>query len=41
MTLPKEEIIYGTDTHPKPEEHNNLKKVLKILFQKEHKTKKS
>lgn len=34
MTLPKEEIIYGIDTHPKPEEHNELKNLLKIPFQK-------
>ncbi|MDI5895521.1 sterol desaturase family protein [Flavobacterium algoritolerans] len=35
MTLPKEEIIYGIDTHPKPEEHNELKNLLKIPFQKQ------
>jgi sterol desaturase/sphingolipid hydroxylase (fatty acid hydroxylase superfamily) len=34
MTLPKEEIIYGIDTYPKPEEHNQLKNLLKIPFQK-------
>ena len=34
MTLPKEEIIYGIDTHQKPEEHNDLKNLLKIPFQK-------
>ncbi|MFV8373915.1 sterol desaturase family protein [Flavobacterium sp. LB1P71] len=34
MTLPKEEIIYGIDTHTKPEEHNQLKNLLKIPFQK-------
>ncbi|MFV8357824.1 sterol desaturase family protein [Flavobacterium sp. XS1P32] len=34
MTLPKEEIIYGIDTHQKPEEHNELKNLLKIPFQK-------
>ena len=34
MTLPKEEIIYGIDTHPNPEEHNELKNLLKIPFQK-------
>lgn len=32
-TLPKEEIIYGIDTHPNPTEHNNLKNLLKIPFQ--------
>ncbi|RTY86501.1 sterol desaturase family protein [Flavobacterium sp. RSP15] len=35
MTLPKEEIIYGIDTHPNPEEHNALKNLLKIPFQKQ------
>lgn len=35
MTLPKEEIIYGIDTHQKPEEHNELKNLLKIPFQKQ------
>lgn len=34
MTLPKEEIIYGIDTYPEPEQHNNLKNLLKIPFQK-------
>jgi len=34
MTLPKEEIIYGIDTHQKAEEHNDLKNLLKIPFQK-------
>lgn len=34
MTLPKEEIIYGIDTHQQPEEHNELKNLLKIPFQK-------
>ena len=34
MTLPKEKIIYGIDTHQKPEEHNELKNLLKIPFQK-------
>ena len=34
MFLPKEEIIYGIDTHMKPEEHNQLKNLLKIPFQK-------
>jgi len=32
--LPKEEIIYGIDTYMKPEEHNLLKSLLKIPFQK-------
>jgi hypothetical protein len=30
-TLPKEEIVYGIDTHMKNEEHNELKNLLKIL----------
>jgi sterol desaturase/sphingolipid hydroxylase (fatty acid hydroxylase superfamily) len=34
MTLPKEEIIYGIDTYPDPEDHNELKSLLKIPFQK-------
>ncbi|KIA99770.1 sterol desaturase [Flavobacterium sp. KMS] len=34
MTLPKEKIIYGVDTHMNPNEHNNLKKLLQIPFQK-------
>ena len=34
MVLPKEEIIYGVDTHMKIEEHNQLKNLLKIPFQK-------
>lgn len=33
-TLPKDQIVYGVDTHMKPEEHNNLKNLLKIPFQK-------
>ncbi len=36
MTLPKEEIIYGIDTHQKPQEHNELKNLLKIPFQKQN-----
>jgi sterol desaturase/sphingolipid hydroxylase (fatty acid hydroxylase superfamily) len=32
--LPKEEIIYGIDTYTRPEEHNQLKNLLKIPFQK-------
>jgi sterol desaturase/sphingolipid hydroxylase (fatty acid hydroxylase superfamily) len=35
MTLPKEDIIYGVDTHMKAEEHNQLKNLLKIPFQKQ------
>ena len=34
MTLPREEIVFGVDTHMQPEEHNNLKNLLKIPFQK-------
>lgn len=34
MYLPKEEIVYGIDTYMKPEEHNLLKSLLKIPFQK-------
>lgn len=30
--LDRERIIYGVDTHPKPEEHNHLKNLLKIPF---------
>jgi len=33
-TLPKEDIIYGVDTHMKLEEHNHLQNLLKIPFQK-------
>jgi len=32
--LPRKDIIYGIDTHTKPEEHNNLKNLLAIPFQK-------
>lgn len=32
MSLPKEEIIYGIDTHMDPKEHNQLKSLLKIPF---------
>lgn len=32
--LPKEEIVYGIDTHMKEEENNKLKNLLKIPFQK-------
>jgi sterol desaturase/sphingolipid hydroxylase (fatty acid hydroxylase superfamily) len=34
MIMPREEIIYGVDTHMKPEENNNLKNLLAIPFQK-------
>lgn len=34
MYLPKEEIVYGIDTYMQPEEHNLLKSLLKIPFQK-------
>ncbi len=34
MILPREEIVYGLDTHLQPEEHNNLVNLLKIPFQK-------
>ena len=33
-TLPKEELIYGVDTHMTADEHNKLKNLLKIPFQK-------
>lgn len=31
--LPAEEIIYGIDTHPQPEEHNRIGSLLRIPFQ--------
>ncbi|RXR18456.1 sterol desaturase family protein [Flavobacterium amnicola] len=34
MVMPREEIIYGVDTHMAPEENNNLKNLLAIPFQK-------
>lgn len=34
MTLSTDKVIYGIDTHMKPEEHNSLKNLLKIPFQK-------
>jgi sterol desaturase/sphingolipid hydroxylase (fatty acid hydroxylase superfamily) len=34
-TLPKEDLIYGVDTHMKNVEHNELKNLLKIPFQKQ------
>lgn len=33
-TMPREEIIYGIDTHQDPKEHNKLKNLLNIPFQK-------
>lgn len=33
-TLEREKIVYGVDTHMKPEEHNDLKNLLSIPFQK-------
>lgn len=33
-SLPKEELIYGVDTHMLPEENNQLKNLLQIPFQK-------
>jgi hypothetical protein len=30
-----EKLIFGVDTHMKPEEHNNLKNLLSIPFQKQ------
>ncbi len=33
-TLPKEQLIYGVDTHMKREENNQLKNLLQIPFQK-------
>ena len=35
MYLAKEEIVYGIDTHMKPEENNRLKNLLKIPIQKQ------
>lgn len=34
MFMPTEELIYGVDTHMKPEENNNLSNLLVIPFQK-------
>lgn len=34
LYLDREQLIYGVDTHRKPEEHNNLLNLLKIPFQK-------
>lgn len=36
-TLDRAKIVYGVDTHMKPEEHNTLSNLLKIPFQK-HRT---
>ena len=33
----KQDIVYGVDTHMKPEEHNNLKNLLGIPFQQKRK----
>lgn len=33
-TMPREDIIYGIDTHQDPKEHNELKNLLNIPFQK-------
>lgn len=41
MALPKEKIVYGLDTHMKMEEHNQLKNLLKIPFQKQRLLKKN
>ena len=40
-TLSEEEIIYGVDTHMAPEEHNKLKNLLQIPFQKSRSVKNS
>ncbi len=40
-TLQKDQIIYGVDTHPEPEEHNKLKNLLQIPFQKSRSAKNS
>ena len=40
-TLPKEEIVYGIDTHMKIEEHNKLNNLLKIPFQKQRSSEKN
>lgn len=34
MVMPTEELIYGVDTHMKPEENNNLSNLIVIPFQK-------
>ena len=40
QTLDRDKIVYGVDTHMKPEEHNNLSNLLSIPFQK-HRSPKS
>ncbi|WP_445454401.1 sterol desaturase family protein [Flavobacterium sp. 25HG05S-40] len=40
QTLDRDKIVYGVDTHMKPEEHNNLSNLLAIPFQK-HRSPKS
>jgi len=35
MWLDNEHIVFGIDTHPKPEEHSNIIQLLKIPFQKD------
>lgn len=35
MTLDRDKLIYGVDTHMKPEEHNKLSNLLAIPFQKQ------
>lgn len=40
-TLPKEKLVYGVDTHMAPEEHNKLKNLLQIPFQKSRSIKNS
>lgn len=39
MIMPREELIYGVDTHMKSEENNNLANLLAIPFQKYRKPK--
>jgi len=34
MTLDRDQLIYGVDTHMNPKEHNKLSNLLKIPFQK-------
>lgn len=34
MSLPKKDLIYGIDTHMKPEQHNKIKSLIAIPFQK-------
>ncbi|WP_309640560.1 sterol desaturase family protein [Flavobacterium sp.] len=37
MTLSKKDIVYGIDTHPKPEEHNSISNLLRVPFQPKRK----